>query len=245
MESIKGSLSAMTELFNSRMNEFQQELQKTSPAVASTTSLAAEFASFKKLIFSILSTIQSQVEFLGRELDRAEMRGRRKMLLLHGVQEKETEDTSTMVSSFFTDKLKITECTNVAFSRCYRLGRPSGNKPRPIIVKFKEAPLRDKVWFNKTKLKGSGVTVSEFLTKSRHTIFMQARQRFGITKCWTRDGKIHVLAQDGSHHQVESLVELDAIPQTPAVVSPGHPIAAGGKPTSDKLPLRGKKMVKK
>ncbi|XP_072938677.1 uncharacterized protein [Epargyreus clarus] len=218
MESVKESLVEMTELFNSRMNEFQKELKKASPAVVSTTSLASEFTSFKTFIVTALSTLQRQVEFLGREMDRAETRARRKMLLLHGVPEDDSEDTSSMVTRIVREKLNIGTFTSASISRCHRLGRPNDKKPRPVVVKFREAPLRDKVWFAKTKLKGTGITLSEFLTKTRHAVFMEARRRHGVKQCWTRDGLIHVLAADGSRHQVDSLVRLDAIPKATSPV---------------------------
>ncbi|XP_047538577.1 pickpocket protein 28-like [Vanessa atalanta] len=93
----------------------------------------------------------------------------------------------------------------------YMPRRPLDSKPRPIVVKFTETAIRDKVWFAKTKLKGTGVTESEFLTKSRHNVFLEARKRFGINKCWTRDGLIHIIAPDGSRHRAECLSDLDSI----------------------------------
>lgn len=213
MDSLKGTLSAMSELFNSRMAEFQQELQKssTSTTAPSTSTLASEFASFKKFIASALETVQRQVEFLGREIDRLEMKRRRKMLLLHGVPEEQSENVEAVVIAAINKKLNVAECTPSSISRCQRLGRPTDKKTRPVLVKFREVPVRDKVWFAKTKFKGSGFTLSEFLTKTRHSVFMQARQRFGVSKCWTRGGQIYILAPDGSHHQVDSLADLDAI----------------------------------
>lgn len=232
MDSLKGTLSAMSELFNSRMAEFQQELQKTGTAAPSTSTLASEFASFKKFIASALETVQRQVEFLGRELDRLEMKGRRKMLLMHGVPEEQSEDIAAVVVATINKRLNVTECTQSSITRCQRLGRPSDKKTRPVMVKFSEVPVRDKVWFAKTKLKGSGLTLSEFLTKTRHAMFMQARHRFGVSKCWTRAGIIHVLAPDGSLHQVDSLADLDAIAGAAGAAPSVHPtIQTEDKPT--------------
>lgn len=221
-------MAAMTEMFNSKLNDFQQELQKAHPST-STSSLAAEFTTFRQFILSALETVQKQVEFLARDIDRLEMQGRRKILLLHGVPEGKTENTASLITSVISDKLQISSFSSDLISRSHRLGRPSGKKPRPILVKFREAAIRNKVWFAKTKLKGSGTTLSEFLTKSRHHVFMEARARFGITNCWSRDGRIHILAPDGSHHNVECMVELDAVPTAPVRSSPALPT---NKPTA-------------
>ncbi|XP_047543362.1 uncharacterized protein LOC125077012 [Vanessa atalanta] len=212
MESIKDSLSAMSELFNTKMSEFQHELQKTSSSVAThTPSLSTEFTQFRSFIITALSTLQRQVEFLGRELDRQEMQSRRKILLLHGVPEEKAENTSARVTSLVADHLDLTNFSSSSIKTSYRLGKSTANRNRPIVVKFCDVSVRDKVWFAKSKFKGTGITQSEFLTKTRHDVFLLARQRFGIGKCWTRDGRIFFVAPDGSRHQVESHAELEAV----------------------------------
>lgn len=232
----------MTELFNTKMSEFQQQLQQTSSSTSA--SVAADFTAFRMFIMSALETIQKQVEFLGSEIDRLEMRGRRKILLLHGVSEKKTEDTSSVVASIVSNKLKVPDFSTDFISRCHRIGRPSENKSRPLLVKLRDAAVRNKVWFAKTKLKGTGITISEFLTKSRHRIFMEARSRFGITNCWTRDGCIHVLGADSSVYKVESLADLDNIPTAPTLSSPVPP-SAQVRPNDPKLMQRPKRNIKK
>lgn len=41
---------------------------------------------------------------------------------------------------------------------------------------------------------------------------MAARKRFGVSRCWTREGKITVLASDGTRHQAKYLDDLHSIP---------------------------------
>ncbi|CAH0723912.1 unnamed protein product, partial [Brenthis ino] len=213
MEAIKESLSTMAEMFNSRMNEFQQDLSKTSTA-PSITSIAADFSNFKLFIQAALTSLQKQVELLSRELDRMELRKRRKMLLFHGVAEKKSEDTLGLITSIVAEHLDLPNFSSASISSSYRLGHVIGEKPRPIVVKFVEAQVRDSVWFAKARLKGSGVTESEFLTKNRHDVFMEARRRYGVGKCWTKDGCINVLASDGKRYRVETLSDLQAIRHT-------------------------------
>ncbi|CAH2049029.1 unnamed protein product, partial [Iphiclides podalirius] len=152
------------------MEDFQRELHKGNPVGPSTSSIATEFSSFKKFILAALTTPHSQMDLVVRELDRNEMRRRIKTILLH------------------------------VFSRYHRLGRPSDKEFRPVVVKFHESSFRDKVWFSKTELKGSGIQQSKFLTKSRHNVFMEAWRRYGVTKCWAQDGVIHLFTPDGTCH---------------------------------------------
>lgn len=248
MDAIKESLSAMADMFNTRMDEFQHDLSKTS-SPATVTSIAAEFTCFKRFIHTALTSLQKQVELLSREVDRLEMSRRRKMLLFHGVAEKKTEDTTTLITSIVADHLDLPNFSSANISYSYRLGRLSSDKPRPIVVKFTNVQVRDSVWFAKTRLKGTGVTESEFLTKHRHEVFLEARRRFGVGKCWTRDGAIYVIAPSGSRHRLVSMGDLLCIPDAPAkspVTKNVQSAVQGPKTVDSKVAIqRGKRVVRK
>ncbi|VVC92034.1 unnamed protein product [Leptidea sinapis] len=94
MDALKDSLNAMAEMFEQKMSEFQQGLDN---GPITNTSLAAEFNSFRTFVLSAMNTLQRQGEFLGIEVDRLEMRRRRKMLLVHGVSEDKSEDVTSRV----------------------------------------------------------------------------------------------------------------------------------------------------
>lgn len=237
--SFKDTAFALSEMFNKRMIEFEHRQQKdiqkgSSNSPVSTSSLAAEFESFKTFIIVALKSLQRQAELLDREVDRLEMRRRRKMLLLHGVPEDQSEDTTLKITTLVADHLKLSDFSSSSIKSSYRLGRPSDKKPRPIAIKFTDAAVRDKVWFAKTKLKGSGITQSEFLTKTRHQVFLKARQRFGVVNCWTRDGIIHIMALDGEHHRAECLSDLEGIPHSTSQSSPQDKSSPQEKSTASK-----------
>ncbi|CAK1596520.1 unnamed protein product [Parnassius mnemosyne] len=160
-------------------------------------------------VVQALSSLQQQMELLAHTVDQLEVRGRRKMLLFHGVPETSKEDTALVVTRVLNDQLKIRDCSTSDIRRCHRMGRKATpNRPRPILVKFQNLILRDKIWYSKTQLKGSGVTVSEFLIKSRHDAFMAARDKFGISNCWTKDGSVYILRPNGSRLRVLTVSEV-------------------------------------
>lgn len=213
METLKQSMMEMMEHFNSQMTAFQQELRNSQGSSSSTARLDGDFMAFRSFISSALTNLQQQLEVLTQEVDHLDMRGRRKVLLVHGVAEDKEEDTSAVVVRVVRERMKIPEFCASDIRRCHRMGRASsGARVRPILVKFQSSATKDKVWFAKKILKGTGVTLSEFLTKRRHDAFMTARQRFGIPRCWTRDGVIFVLGDDGTRHRVLSLSDLGKIP---------------------------------
>lgn len=73
--------------------------------------------------------------------------------------------------------------------RCHKV---ESNAKQHIIVKF--ASYRDKhsVMRNRRMLKGSGITISENLTKARVTLLKSAQETFGREHVWTMDGVVWV-----------------------------------------------------
>ncbi|CAG4945827.1 unnamed protein product [Colias eurytheme] len=230
----------MTASFNKRMAEFQHDLQSlhnanSLPASTSPTSkLAAEFNSFQSFVLSSLKALNDQITLLSNQVNDLETRSRRKILLIHGIPEAPKEIPLKLVASFVSQHLKIPGFNEDAISRCHRLGVLKKDKPRPIVVKFNNMVMRNSIWFSKTELKGSGYTISEFLIKDRHNIFVAARSRFGVTNCWTKDGCIFVKTEDGSKHKVTLMSDLDNISASLSNSSPGAAAAASSLPRDGK-----------
>ncbi|KAJ8718666.1 hypothetical protein PYW08_002903 [Mythimna loreyi] len=224
MEALKHTMTEMMSLFEKRMSNFEAELHKNPEPGTSVSkdSMVSDFTSFKKFILEALECLQKQVDLLALGLDNLETHGRRKMVLLHGVTEQAKEDTAQVFAEVVRCHLKLTDFTVGNIRRCHRMGRQAGtSKPRPILCKLQDIHLRDSIWFAKTRLKGTGITVSEFLTKPRHQLFMSAREKLGVNNCWTKQGHIYVLDSDGSRHRVNSLHDLNNIKQvSDKVVSP-------------------------
>lgn len=214
---MKNTLEDLTAHFNTRMLEFQKQLNGSNSSTTSPTSgIQIQFNAFRSFVMTALENLQLQMELLSKQSDAMEMRTRQKILLLHGVPEVANEDVPECVSKVLVERLKVLHISTTSFSRCHRMGRPSANKPRTILLKFRDKILRDRVWSSKTNLKGSGFTLSEFLTQPRHKTFLAARQHFGVTKCWTQNGSIIVRDEDGLKHHVTTMTELNSILKTAA-----------------------------
>lgn len=219
MDAIQESLNKMMETFNNRLDLLEEQV--VDKAAPSPGSLADEVASLRSFIIASMRALQSQIAVLAKQVDLGEMRSRRKILLLHGVPEGQDEDTAAVAAKVVVDKVKITGFTASDISRCHRMGRATGkDRPRPILFKLHDFDLRRKIWASKSCLKGSGNTLSEFLTKTRHDVFQAARQRFGITNAWSNEGSVYVIGRDGVRHRVSSLEDLEAIVPKAAESSP-------------------------
>ncbi|CAH2106026.1 unnamed protein product [Euphydryas editha] len=211
LKDLKDTLTTMTVMFNNRMNEFQQDLDNNNASVTNS-SLVADFNNFKRFILSALTTLQRQIEFLSGVNDRREIKTRCKMLLFHGVPKDKGKDSSAPITSIVAKNLTQANFSTTRTKSTYRLGRPTSKKLRPIVVRFSDTAVWDKVWYAKTKLKGTGVTQSKFLTKTRHYGFLIARKRYEINRCWMREGTIFAVTSYGTCHQADCLVDIDEKP---------------------------------
>ncbi|CAH2095794.1 unnamed protein product [Euphydryas editha] len=88
------------------------------------------------------------------------MRSRRKILLIHGIPETKNENLTSVVIKVLTDHLKVPELSCTAVSRSHRMGRTKFSRPRPIVIKFHDVALRNKIWYEKTNLKNTGITLT-------------------------------------------------------------------------------------
>ena len=76
--------------------------------------------------------------------------------------------------------------------RSHRLGKPKSSKnakPRSILVKLRYNTC-NKIYRNKKKLKGIGMSVTESLTAKRINILEKAREEHTFNNVWSQDGKI-------------------------------------------------------
>ncbi|CAK1545529.1 unnamed protein product [Leptosia nina] len=232
MEELRRTMLDVSEMVSLKMEEFHQRLQNVSNASAtagseSTTAgscametcpLAREFEVFRSSVLFCLENLQAQMQILFKMHDEQEMRSRRKFLLLHGVNETKDE-SSASVTKMMSVLLKLPDVNEDCLSRCSRMGVKRGNKPRPLLVKFHDVEIKDKIWMAKTNLKGTGITLSEFLTKTRHKLFMAARSRFGVSNCWTRGGSIYAYGENRERRRITSMKDIDVIPESvPPVV---------------------------
>lgn len=244
MEALQESLGQMNQMFLLKLAEFEERQQKlTSVSTSTDSNLVDDFHAFKSFTLNALRVLQLQVEALSQGHDNLEMHSRRKILLLHGCPEDKKENTSSIVAKVVNEKFKLASFTTSDISRCHRMGKSSDPaKPRPILFKLRNIAIRGNIWAAKAKLKGTGITVSEFLTKARHDAFMAARQRFGVTRSWTRDGSVFVLAENGERHRVNSVADLSKVDvkQVPSVVIAKQTVAAA-KETKNKRAAATKK----
>ena len=78
-------------------------------------------------------------------------------------KDESNEQLITKVRNIFSNDLGITDSKKILFQRCHRLGKKLDGQstPRDIIARFVYFPDREKVWEQRSKLKGTNIVMNE------------------------------------------------------------------------------------
>lgn len=210
LAAIESAQKSLEDIFTKRMGELEAQIQCSAPAKDTVGRLAEEFRTFRALVFSMLGLIRRQIDECAKTVDMIETRHRRKALVFIGVPEVDKENCTELILGLLRSKLDL-QYSASSIKSCHRLGSHKSDQKRPILVRFSSSDLRSAVWRVKTKLKGTNITVKEYLTKARQTTFARARLHFGVKGCWTQEGVIVIKVADGSRVKITSLGELEPL----------------------------------
>lgn len=144
-----------------------------------------------------VSSLKERVEELEKISDDHEQYSRRNCLLLHGIEEEKDEVTDDKVISVLQEKMEL-QIDKEDLDRSHRIGKPSPQKKRPIIVKFARYNIRKSAYSHKKRLKNTGISITESLTAFRMEQLKKAREEHGFQNVWTHDGKI-LFKENGSN----------------------------------------------
>lgn len=254
-------LKELEDRVTNTMKTFSEDLTKVKELMSSSSSqepmgplhkclevLESGFLLFQQSVFGELAMLQTDLSKLQRRQDDLEQYSRRNCLLLMGVPEaegKENEDaTEQAVLDVINTHLELDLAAN-DIERTHRLGsKKKTDRSRPIIIKFWSYKTRARIFSVKSKFKSTNYRIAESLTKTRMAVLKAARDRFGVHRCWTSDGKIlfNIGGEDGTgkRHVVTSLEELaqvkDPTPGESVGQLTGGPVSVKNKVQTAKPP---------
>ena len=138
-----------------------------------------------------MSDLNAFVKNLENQLDRQENYSRRNCILIHGITETQDENTDDVSLRPINEHLEL-QLTEKELDRTHVVGnsKSDNKRPRPIIVKFARYNTRRKVFVNKIRLKNTGISMTESLTKHKMEFLKKAKNEFGFN-VWTVDGQIY------------------------------------------------------
>lgn len=134
-----------------------------------------------------VNTLEDGKKNATTKCEQLEQYAKLKQLRIYGIQENKGENLKQTINNVFCHKLNL---ENISMDDCYRIGTFEVNKSRPVIVNFENMQQRNLVYFNKKKLKGSKIAITEELIKSTYELFLFAKENVGRDKVWTIGGRI-------------------------------------------------------
>ena len=118
-------------------------------------------------------------------IDRQEKYSRRNCLLKHGIVKETAEDTDEKIINKLQQSMDET-IKPEDIDKSHRLCKPKSSKnakPRPMILKFTRYNTRNRIYRNKKKLKGTGISVTESLTTKRINMLGKQEKSTLFTMC--------------------------------------------------------------
>ncbi|CAH2039152.1 unnamed protein product, partial [Iphiclides podalirius] len=208
LSEIINTQNKLEESISKRFDDLQAQITNAGSSKDTVAKVAEELRNFRELIFGILSLLRQQIRECAKQVDDIDTRSRRKALIVTGLPEKNNEDCTQLLIEVFNKKLGLNDMSKSSFKVCHRLGAPSKEHHRPVLVRFTSMDSRMFVWKAKTKLKGSPIALKEFLTRVRQAVFTKARLHFGMRSVWTQGGVIFIKTACGSNYKVTTEEEL-------------------------------------
>lgn len=138
-------------------------------------------------------------EAVAKISDRYEEHTRRSMLRINGVAKTPQENIFDVVVSVIGEKCGIPISTS-QINFAYRLNKSNEQKAPTIIVDLQSLSLKNEIFANKKKLKGTGIVMSENLSKHRYELFVKTKGQLGRKRVWTQGGKVFCFHQGRKIH---------------------------------------------
>ena len=138
-----------------------------------------------------LNKITVDVDTFNMRANDLEQYSRRNSIRIFGIPESQGEDTDQAVIKAVSDNLPGS-ISLADIDRSHRSGKPRADakKPRPILVKLTHYRKKAALMKDRRRLKGTGVSIQEDLTKANHQILMKLANHPKVEAAWSIDGKI-------------------------------------------------------
>jgi len=177
---------------------------------AALASANAEISELREEVAKLQTKVSQLDSRLEDRTDELEQYQRRNNIRIFGVKESAVEKTDDLVIGLCREKLGL-ELPASSICRSHRVGyKGEGEtaRPRPIIVKFTSYQARRMVFVVKKKLKGTGITIREDLTRRRLDLYREVVSRHGMDRTWSFDGRVCWLDKDGVRGTATRMADL-------------------------------------
>lgn len=120
----------------------------------------------------ITSAVRNESATLQSRMDDFEDRARRENLVFYGISDCAEEtwaEAENKIRGILSGSFKL-QLSEEAITRAHRLGAFVENKCRPIIVQFASFKTKDSIFSQKSKLRGTNISVTQDFCKATRTV---------------------------------------------------------------------------
>lgn len=171
-ENFKGFVKIIVDSTNTRMDAMTRDLQDIKTSLQFTQKdvddIKVESAKHKDRSDTLQSDIFKVCEgmmSISDKMEYLEGQSRRNNLVFEGINESPNEtwaETEEKVNIILNEKLNFQH--KIEMERAHRTGKPRGDRPRPIVVKFLRHKDRSTILQRTKALKGSKIFINEDFT---------------------------------------------------------------------------------
>ena len=147
-------------------------------------------------------TDSKELQKMKIEINRLGQYTRKDSCRMFGVKECEGEDCRAVVCAEIQGRLGV----NIVPSDivvAHRLPKTKKQKYRPIIVKFRDRELKWDILRVRKKLKGSGVSIAEDMTKENFDLMLRAQDSGYFTSVWFSNAKVWAVDKANKKHVLD------------------------------------------
>ncbi|VEN50405.1 unnamed protein product [Callosobruchus maculatus] len=144
------------------------------------------------------SILINEIERFKNYNNRREMAERQEKmanLILFKLPETADENLTMKVIQLFRSKL-LPDFNENDLMSCIRIGKKIDQRSRGVIVKFRTVQMKERVYNQKRKLKGTGIVVKEDLTYEKLKLMQAAIEKTSLKGVWSYRGHITAIKED-------------------------------------------------
>ena len=132
---------------------------------------------------------RAEILELRKELNRLQQHSRKDNSRIFGLKETKDENCKKAVCDMLEEKLGISLSVR-DFSAAHRLPSENKDKPLPMIVRFKDRSDKEVVMKNRKKLKGTGISINDDITRDNMKLMNRAENSEKFESVWFSHGKV-------------------------------------------------------
>lgn len=158
---------------------------------------------------------EKEVKRIYIELNRQAQYSRKDNLRIFGLPEEKGEDCKQAVCNLINETVKV-KISPSDISAAHRLPQTGRQRVKPMIVRLKDRSQRFEILSNRTKLRKSGKSIAEDMTRENVILMKQAEESNCFKSVWFVNGKVKASNENGGYYILNLYDDFQEVRKRPA-----------------------------